>query len=420
MNICVTLILAITFWVFASPASESKPTVIVKQVKAKADSAFVEIRGVEAGAFDPAIWKAGTLNWVEDARFPMLEPRQGAARNIYAPSAVETSVGWRLFYGAWDGVPTGNDRIYSVITRDFLSFTDRHTVIEHGEFVHVCNVSAVILPGGSYTLICTGYPDKAGLNKPLFFTSPNGKVWNGSPAPYSAKQADIIQMKGYDGYDAADINGMNVVLYEKGSYRLYFGNFKDFGKVYRASGTDGKNFTFEGKVLDGAYAVNDVKKFRTGSSDWYLMGLHMNSNKIWYTLSPDGLSFPAVQELGANISPADRYIVAVGWVVRGDQEKPNRRVLGVLYGAGADSGLASNRIFARWLQKRVVFVSDDGRNIGPSKAMGPERQMLPIDDATKIPGRFEVYSEDGKTLLGTSEGVSVKAGEVYQMSISNK
>src|ERR1017187_10471665 len=72
---------------------------------------YVEIRGVQAGAFFPVLWQKGTLNWVPDVRRPILAPRMGGGfRNIYAPWAVQEAKGWRFFYSAWDGVPTGNDR----------------------------------------------------------------------------------------------------------------------------------------------------------------------------------------------------------------------------------------------------------------------------------------------------------------------
>ena len=71
---------------------------------------------MEAGEFNPLIWQAGTLNFLPDQRFPLLAPKSGKFRNIYAPSAVETPGGYRLFYGAWDGIPSGNDHIYSAKT----------------------------------------------------------------------------------------------------------------------------------------------------------------------------------------------------------------------------------------------------------------------------------------------------------------
>ena len=109
-----------------------------------APAGFVEVTGVEAGEFNPLIWQAGTLNFVPDLRSPLLAPRSGKFRNIYAPSAVETPGGYRLFYGAWDGVPTGNDRIYSATTdARFQDFSDRHIVIVPGSYIHVCNVNAL-------------------------------------------------------------------------------------------------------------------------------------------------------------------------------------------------------------------------------------------------------------------------------------
>lgn len=52
--------------------------------------------GVAAAQFRPEWWQAGTLNFNFDARAPMLEPRAGAFRNIYAPSVVREDRRWRL------------------------------------------------------------------------------------------------------------------------------------------------------------------------------------------------------------------------------------------------------------------------------------------------------------------------------------
>ncbi len=304
-------------------------TLQVRLIAGQAEVGTAEILGVSAGEFQPALWESGSLNIVPDVRRPFLEPRKrGLFRNIYAPSPVETEDGWRVFYGAWDGVDSGNDRIYSVTTRDFVDLSDRKIVIEHGEFVHCCNVNALRLPGGDWRLVCTVYPDWAGLNKPAVFASPDGKTWNGSPAPYPAKRADIVQVDGYEKYRDADINGMNVLLFENGRYRLYFNNFKDWGKVFRATSADGKHFQFDGTALEFGACVNDVKKLGSGDSTRYLMGLHFNGDHLWYSLSRDGMKFDPPHVLAKNLGEKDRYMVAVGWVVKG------QRVLGFLYGAG--------------------------------------------------------------------------------------
>jgi len=369
--------------------------IAIRSIGGQAELGTIEILGVEAGEFNPALWEADSLNWVPDIRSPLLAPRlRGLYRNIYAPSVVETENGWRVFYGAWDGVDTGNDRIYSVGTQNFLDFSDRATMIEHGVFQHVCNVNALRLPDRSYRLMCTAYPDKDGLNKPATFTSPDGFHWNGSPAPYAAQFSDIISVSGYDQYKTADINGMNVILYEDGVYRLYFNNFKDFGKTYRATSKDGQNFTFDGTSLRFGACVNDVKKFKVAGKSVYLAGFHMNTNQLWYALSSDGMTFEPQRDLVNNLGDADRYIVAIGWVTKGNS------VLGFLYGAGAVPELNRNRIFARWLQKKIVFVASDGARYEPAGALGPDRVVIKLPQKT-LEGKFEVYSEDGITHLAT-------------------
>ncbi|HNZ74828.1 MAG TPA: hypothetical protein PK751_07310 [Verrucomicrobiota bacterium] len=388
---------------------------VVRTTKA-APAGFVEIGGVEAGAFNPAIWQAGTLHWVPDLRSPLLAPRSGKFRNIYAPSAVETPGGYRLFYGAWDGLPTGNDCIYSATTdANFQKFSHRRAIIVPGGYVHVCNVNALGLDGGGFELLATVYPVRE-RNKPGFFRSDaTGTNWNGGRGePYTVRARDIIAMDGY-AYPNADINGMNVLLREDGARRLYFGDFRGGGGTFRATSRDGRNYTFEAKVLAGPGLVNDVKKFRVGADCYYLMGLHENRRRLWQTISTNGLAFPPARELLAHLDAADAYIVALGWVTRGAQESPGRRLLGVLYGAGPVSALDQNRIYARWLQKRVDFVARDGTRISGTRALGPGQQLLDFAGSPARRGRFELYAEDGVTRLGVSPEFDVQSGQVFHL-----
>ena len=381
-----------------------------------APAGFIEVTGVEAGEFNPLIWQAGALNFVPDLRAPLLAPRSGKFRNIYAPSAVETPGGYRLFYGAWDGVPTGNDRIYSATTDTrFQNFFDRHIVIAPGSYIHLCNVNALRFDDGSFALFGTLYP-VTDLNKPAFFKSDaTGTNWNGLPGePHTVRARDVVDIGGY-AYAKADINGMNVMLRESEVYRLYFGDFKNPGGTFRATSTDGRHYTFEAKVLDGPGYVNDVKKFRVGAATYYLMGLHENGARLWQTVSTNGAAFPAARTLLANLEAADAYIVALGWVVRGPQESPGRKLLGVLYGAGPVSALNENSIYARWLQRRVVFVADDGTRYPGTRALGPDRQLLAFSSTGPVTGRFEVYAEDGATLLGTLPTHTVSSGQSYRL-----
>jgi len=404
------LLLATT--VFAEPRR-----VIVRQVPGDVPADAIEIHGVGAGPFDPALWQAGKLHLLPDARSPLLEPREGKFRNVYAPSVVQTRGGCDVYFGGWDGAATGNDRIYRVSTRDFLSFSDRRTVIEHGAFQHVCNVSADRLADGALALLCTTYPDANGLNKPAFFASGDGERWNASPAPYAATREDVITIDGYDRYAAADVNGMNVLLYEGGKFRLYFCNFRDGGKVFRASGDDGKRYRFDGVALAGEGLVNDVKKFRVGRDEaWYLMGLHRNGDRLWFALSRDGRSFEPQRVLCTRLGDADAHIVSVGFVVAGgggDQEETGRRVLGLLYGAGAKPSLDANRIFARWLQKRVVLTAGDDA-FESARAVGPDRQLLTLPRGIAAP--LELYAEDGVTIIGRSGETRFEPGKAYSVA----
>ena len=407
------LLVAISFTIVTSSALAA--TVIVEKVPGgKAELGHVELHGLKAGEFTPEPWQNNTLHLLSDARRPLIAPRQaGQFRNIYAPSAVQTDRGWRVFYGAWDGVPTGNDRIYSLETKDFVDFSGRETVIEHGVFIHCCNVNAHKGLDGAYTMVCTVYPDKDGLNKPAIFTSPDGVKWNGVTAPYPAAFEDIVKMSGYDAYPQADINGVNVLFPAPDGLYLYFNNYKDFGKVYRAKQHDGLNFQFEKTVLETGHAINDLKSFTTAGKTWYLMGLHMNTSGLWYSLSQDPAAFTDEHPLLTSQDDAEKYIVAVGWVTEGN------RVLGALYGAGSFEGLNRNRIFARWLQKRVVFVSTDGQRFEPSQAVGPDRQVMPFPTGAKLRGKFELYGEDGQTLIGVSEELDLSPDSIYQFSVKD-
>lgn len=392
------------------PATAIGAPVMIEAIPGQAELGTVEIHGVSAGPFDPAIWRSGSLNLVPDIRHPLLAPCQGGGfRNIYAPSPVEVPGGWRLFYGAWDGVQSGNDRIYSRFTADFIDFGERRIEIEHGTFIHVCNVNAVRLPDGSFRMACTAYPDTNGQNKPAIFTSPDGRAWNDKPAPCPATAADVIHIEGYPNYDTADINGMNVLRHENGKYRLYFGDFKARLQVHRASSDDGRHFTYDGVSLDAAMMVNDVRDFSVDGRPVYLMALHANTSRLWYALSGDGMEFEPQREMAVSRSDADKYIVAVGWVSNGD------RLLGFVYGAGAVPSLDRNRLFARWLQKKLVFTDRQGNILTVAGALGPDRQIISVP-AREMEGHLEIFSEDGRTRLGEPLDLKLTAGRMYRLT----
>ena len=84
----------------------------------------------------------------------------------------------------------------------------------------------------------------------------------------------------------------------------------------------------------------------------------------------------------------------------------------------AESQEARNRIFGRWLQKKVVFVGEDGVRYEPKRSLGPDRQIIEAAEGKVINGHFEVYAEDGTTLLADDIAGTLVPGAVYVMSES--
>ncbi len=368
------------------------------------------VEGVSAGAFRPELWKTQPPALLPEFRRPLIEPlTTGQWRNIYAPSVVALPRGgWRIFYGAWDGVSSGNDRIYSMETRDFMQFTKRHTVIEHGDFQHVCNVSAVRLPDGSFRLCCTGLPMNSPYNRPVVFRSPDGVNWNGVKAPYPARLSDLVPIHGYPGIETSDINGMNVLMYEDGQYRLYFADFKQWGPVWRASSTDASSFHLDGECNRPARMPNDIRRIDGPWGRFYLMAYHQNGAVLSVANSSDGLKFTDPVPLWQHRDEMDRYMVAVGWVTRANT------LHGLLYGAGAVKSLDRNRIFAAWLQKRAVFRTEDGRTFEPAYAVGPDRQLIAVPGTRALQGTWTIVDEDGKTPRRSLKG-TLSPGQVVRL-----
>jgi hypothetical protein len=79
------------------------------------------------------------------------------------------------------------------------------------------------------------------------------------------------------------------------------------------------------------------------------------------------------------------------------------------------SALNQNSIYARWLQRRVVFAANDGTRYPGKRALGPDRQLLAFPSTGSVPGKFEVYAEDGATLLGTLQPQTASSGQSYRL-----
>lgn len=386
-------------------------TVVLQDASGQVAAGTIEIQGLSAGTFNPEYWQKNTLNWVPDARMPMLAPQTtGPYQNIYAPWPLEQAGGWRLFYGGWDGQDVPFDQIFSVTTSDFLSFANRDHIIANGAFLNVNNVNVQQLPDGSLHMICTGgQAGNSGIgDKPVYFSSPDGVTWNGVAEPYSAQLSDIISIQGYAPFSSGNFNGANVLLRDNGVWVLYFKDWNDFGTTYLATTATLPNFQLQGIALKTNYFVNDVKKLTANGQSLYLMGLVGADPKqsVFVSLSNDGRTFNAQQVLFRNLSAQDLYIVAMGFVMKGNQ------LLGVLYGAGAVETLDQNRIFARWLQKKVVVTDSSGVQYLAQGGYGPDRQWFQAAASGTLEGTMVVYAEDGVTPLGSSM-VTLTSGKAY-------
>jgi len=386
-------------------------SVQLQAVPGQVPAGVVEIQGVAAGPFNPNYWQGNTLNWVPDVRMPMLAAQTTSPyQNIYAPWPLEQPNGWRLFYGGWDGLNPPYDEIYSTTTSDFLTFGARDIIIEHGEFQNVNNVNVQQLPDGSLRMICTAGQLGNLDTFPVYFSSPDGTTWNGTPEPYPAKQTDIISIQGYGGFSTGIFNGANVLLRDNETWVLYFKDWNHLDTTYRATADTLPNFQFQGVALKDDDFVNDVKKITIDGQSWYLMGLVLIDPKqsIVYSLSTDGVTFPSPQTLFRNISSQDFYIVAVGFVMKANQ------LLGALYGASGVPTLDQNQIFARWLQKKIVIIDTSGIQYSPQGSYGPDRQRFELPPSGSFQGTILVYAEDGLTPLASSP-IDVRGGKAYQL-----
>ena len=128
------------------------------------------------------------------------------------------------------------------------------------------------------------------------------------------------------------------------------------------------------------------------------------------------LHFENERDMFQSLDWEDRYIFAVGYVRKGDA------LLGVLYGAGATTGLNRNQIFGRWLQKKVVITEEtekrypgSGAEYQAAGSLGPDRQEIKVPiDREKLVGTLTVYAEDGITPLGSTK-VELEMGHMYSL-----
>lgn len=397
-------------------------SVQMQALSGQVSAGVVEIQGVSAGSFNPRSWQQNTLNWIPDVRTPMLAPLPGTFQNIYSPWPLEQTNGWLLFYGGWDGTETSNDRVYNVPTQDFLTFGARTVVIDHGAFLHVNNENVTQLPDGSMHMITTTTVDQVSNDKPTYFSSPDGITWNGAPEPYSAQLTDVVSIPDDPIYAGSDYNGGNVLLWDNNEWTLYYseGVFGGSnGKVFRATSSNPPQFRSAGSVLKTTHYANDVRKIAVGGKPWYLMLLYIEevqfgdtpSPVFSYSLSNDGITFATENVLFGGEYSEDHFVTTPAFVMKGD------RILGVLYGANAIDLLnAQDRIYARWLQKKIIITDSSGTEYLLQGGYGPNRQWFQTPASGTLDGTMTVYAEDGVTPLAKGP-ISLSGGKTYQMTL---
>lgn len=261
------------------------------------------------------------------------------------------------------------------------------------------------------------------LNKPGISSGATGIDW--SPDSGGVASA-FVNMTGYAGWDQADVNGGNVLVHEEssGKVHLFFIDFKAEAShsVFHAvceSKDALPNFVYANVALEEpSKVVNDVKLV----NGHYLMGLHMNSDQTWFSVSDDlDATFPQAQTLFHHMDEEDAYIVSVGFVT----DSSSSSVLGALYGASSVPTLDQNRIFAAWLQRQVLFYGVGGEVWGlgdASMGLGPDTLLL-ASNQDSLEGQFRVYDSDfvdttqPGTFLAESDVVTVHQGDIWQLTL---
>jgi len=92
-------------------------------------------------------------------------------------------------------------------------------------------------------------------------------------------------------------------------------------------------------------------------------------------------------------------------------------VLGVLYGAnGMDLLSATDSIFARWLQKKVVITDSSTAQLPMQGGYGPSRQWFTPAQSAPQTVTVTVYAEDGVIPLGVGVVTLREAGHTSWLS----
>lgn len=358
-----------------------------------------EVRGIGSGAFNPARMS----NWVFDERRSLI-----TANNIYAPSIVKNNGTWNIYFGGWND-SNQNDKVYLQNSRDdFLTFQNPDgsansvgtTVIQQGVFIHTNNESVIKVGSNDWRMLLTTYP-VADQNKPMYATSSDGINFT----PNAGTLSNNITMTGYPNWADADVNGGNVLYFENGVYHMYFVDFNNFA-VHHATSTDFVNYTYQGVALNEGRVINDFKRFDFGGTAYYMAVTHVNRGSIRASVSTNLNTLPPSATLFSSKDAQDAFITSVGLVTDGN------RLLGAIYGAANQGGLDNNRLFAVWLQKKVLFTNSTITWGEGGSSFGPDRFKVGMTQPVQT-GQLKIFDTDGTTLLTESPDFTVVQGDIW-------
>lgn len=233
-------------------------------------------------ACDPALpsgWTAFTLYAANPVLVPSRQVALQGSDNVYAPEVRHDGQFYSMWYGAQGG--DGHDRIF------FASSTDGYTwqkwpsgaspapVLDVGGSNHV-NDPSLVYDGATYRMYYTDAD--VGINDRVWLAT------GASPTAF-AKVKRVIDVGAAGSWEAVRV-GRPSVVFEKGTYRMWYDGFDGAGRhVGYAESTDGETFVkYSGNpVFRNAGAV-DVKKV----GGVYVM-LRESGDGTYFATSVDGL-----------------------------------------------------------------------------------------------------------------------------------
>jgi len=357
-----------------------------------------EIRNVGSDSFDP-----NKLNvWHYDIRKPLMDNM--SAPNYYSPSIVKNGDVWNIYYGGFDYANFLKDNIYLTASADnFLTFKGKAHVISNVQYEHANNCSVIKEGDNDWKMLYTAYPLK-NKNKPHYGKSTNGLNWNFN---------NPVTMSNYPAWDQTNSDGGNVLFSENGLYHMFFTDYNHENQDFRVHHATSRNFVdykYKGVAQNKERIATDLKSFDYNNNKHYLLGTHRNTNNVELTVSTDLDNFdnPTIPTITLNNSsnPNDKFIATLGFV------EDENSLKGYLYGSSSVTTLNNNKIYANWLQKKVIFKNDHVRWGDVEEAYGPDRIALFMSTQVET-GKFYIYDSDGTTLLYTSPLVTMKSGDIW-------